>query len=252
LAASLAGQGFTGPIDILDEPRLYDPATLLDDLGTRWHIEGTYFKPYSCCRWNHAPIDALLALMSAHSLKASDISGIEVETFGRALTLGNEAAPATLEGAQYSIPFCLGLAAHGGASALLPLRQESLADREAVRLAERVRLTVVPEFDAMFPAAAPGRVRLTTNAGTVEHTILTPKGEPTNPMTWEDIDAKFQTIARERIAPHQATAIRGAIDALREGDIDPLRKALSVERSALNLLPNEVGEVSASSRTEGS
>src|SRR5262249_35610835 len=153
-------------------------ARLLAGLGTSWHIEGTYFKPYSCCRWNHAPIDALLAAMAECSIKAGDIVGLEVETFCRALTLGNEAAPSTLEGAQYSIPVCLVVAATRGASALLPLHESCLTDAAAIDLARRVRLTVVPEFDAMFPAAVPGRIRIRTISGTVETTVLAPKGEP--------------------------------------------------------------------------
>ena len=227
LAASLAQTGFTGPIDILDEPGRFDPAKLVDGLGASWHIEGTYFKPYSCCRWNHAPIDALLALMSEHHIAASDIVGIEVETFSRALTLANEVAPSTLEGAQYSIPFCLGIAATRGASALLPLRDESLADVDAIGVARQVRMTVTPEFDAKFPAAVPGRVRITTADGTFTSTVMIPKGEPANPMTWDDIDAKFQTIATGRIAPSMAADIRTAIDALRQGDLSALPSVLA-------------------------
>lgn len=227
LAAGLAGKGFTGPVDILDEPGRFDPAKLVDGLGGSWQIEGTYFKPYSCCRWNHAPIDALLALMSKHGIAASDIVAIEVETFGRALTLANEVAPSTLEGAQYSIPFCLGVAATRGASALLPLRDESLADVDAVAVARRVRMTVTTEFDAMFPAAVPGRIRVATADGTFTNTVMTPKGEPANPMTWDDIAAKFQVIATGRIAPLVAGEIRSAIEALRQGDIKALTSVLA-------------------------
>lgn len=227
LAANLAAKGFTGPIDILDEAGRFDAATLVEGLGSSWHIEGTYFKPYSCCRWNHAPIDALLAVMAEHEIAANDIVGIEVETFGRALTLANEAAPTTLEGAQYSIPFCLGVAATRGASALLPLRDESLADVDAVDVARRVRMSITPEFDAMFPAAVPGRVRVATADQTFACTVMIPKGEPANPMTWDDLDAKFQAIAKGRIAPSLAGEIRGAIEVLRHGDIAALVSVLA-------------------------
>lgn len=231
LAASLAAQGFTGPLDILDEPRLFARAPLLDGLATRWQITDTYFKPYSCCRWNHAPIDALLALMEKHGLRSEDIVSVDVETFGRALTLSNEVAPSTLEGAQYSIPFCLGVAAVRGAPALLPLREDCLADQAALDLARKVRLAVIPEYDAMFPAAVPGRVRLTTATATLEHAVLAPKGEPSNPMTWDDIDAKFHAIARDRLAPRALGRIRLAVDALLGGDIALLRSALAAPAS---------------------
>ena len=227
LAASLAAQGFTGPIDILDDSRYFAPGPLLLDLGSSWHIAGTYFKPYSCCRWNHAPVDGLIGLMAEHSIRAGDIVAIDVETFGRALTLSNEPAPSTLEGAQYSIPFCLGVAATRGASALLPLEDFVLADRAAISVARKVRLAVIPEFDAMFPAAVPSRIRVATTSRTFERTVLAPKGEPVNPMTWEDIDAKFHAIARGRLSSQATGQIRGAIGALRAGDIAPLKAAFA-------------------------
>jgi 2-methylcitrate dehydratase PrpD len=229
LAASLAAEGFTGPIDILDEPSRFDPAVLRDGLGANWHINGTYFKPYSCCRWLHAPVDALLALMAEHGLKPDDIVRIDTDTFGRTLTLSNEIAPATFEGGQYSLPFCLGVAATGSASALLPLREESLTDAAAIAVAQRVRMAVRPEFDAMFPAAVPGSVRVTTASGVFERTVLNPKGEPVNPMTWEDIETKFRAIADGRISIAAADQMLGAIEALRAGDVAPLRALLAAK-----------------------
>ena len=232
LAVNLAAAGFTGPIDILDDPGRFDPAILLDGLGVSWYINNTYFKPYSCCRWLHAPVDALLALVAEHAIKADEIIGIDVETFGRTLTLGNEVAPTTLEGAQYSLPFCLGVAATSGASALLPLRERSLSDAGALAIAQLVRMAVTPEFDAMFPAAVPGRVRVTTASKIFERTVLMPKGEPVNPMTWEDIESKFRAIACGRVDISTADGLRGAIQALRRGDITPLSSVLAARSFA--------------------
>jgi 2-methylcitrate dehydratase PrpD len=229
LAVDLAEQGFTGPIDILDSPERYNRARLLDGLGTSWLINSTYFKPYSCCRWIHAPIDALLALMDEHDIQSGAITSIDVETFGRSLTLSNEVAPATLEGAQYSLPFCLGVAATSGASALLPLSNEALADQRAIEIAGRVRMTVNPEFDLMFPAAVPGRIRITTTSQAFERTVLAPKGEPTNPMGWDDIGSKFEAIAAGRVDDRVAAGIRTAIGALRRGDVTPLQSALEAK-----------------------
>jgi 2-methylcitrate dehydratase PrpD len=229
LAVNLAQAGFTGPIDILDDPKRYDPAVLLDGLGQSWHINNTYFKPYSCCRWLHAPVDALLGLMVEHSIDTVEIVGIDTETFGRTFTLSNEIEPATLEGGQYSLPFCLGVAATRGASALLPMREEQLTDSAALQMAKRVTMTVRPEFDAMFPAAVPGAVRVTTRSGVFERTVLMPKGEPVNPMGWKDIERKFLTVAQGCVDAPVVEKILDAIHALREGDIAPLRSVLAME-----------------------
>ena len=160
--------------------------------------------------------------MAENDFGASDITAIEVETFGRTLTLGNDAVPATLEAAQYSLPFCMGVAAVRGAPALLPLTTKSLSDTHALDVSRRVTMTVAPDLDAMFPTAVPGRIRVITGGATFERSMMRPKGEPANPMTWDDLDAKFLAIADGRIGAVAMEQIRSAIQALRMGDIAPL------------------------------
>jgi 2-methylcitrate dehydratase PrpD len=226
LAIELAQSGLTGPIDLLDAHGGFDQATLVAGLGSSWHLETIYFKPYSCCRWIHAPIDALLALAAEHRFSATDIETIEVDTFGRALTLNNEIAPTSLEGAQYSIPFCLAVAALRGARALLPLEDSILADREAIALAGRVHVAVDPLFDRMFPAAAPGRVRVRTASSCFEREILSPRGDPTNPMGEAEIETKFRQVATGRMQPGGADRVADAIASLGLGDLEALRNVL--------------------------
>src|SRR5262249_39650669 len=159
----------------------------LERLGEEWLILGTYFKPYSACRWAHAAVDGLVEILHAHGIAASAIEQIEVETFGRALTLNNEIAPTSIEGAQYSIPFCLGRAGVGGTAALLPMTAAALRRSDAADLAAKVRLAVDPGLDAMFPAAVPARVKIRAGTKLFERTVLTPKGEPTNPLDDADL-----------------------------------------------------------------
>lgn len=171
----------------------------------------------------------MLALIAAHGIAPGDILGIEVATFGRTLTLGNEVAPTTLEGAQYSLPFCLGVAAVGGASALLPLQGAALADAGARELARKVRMTVDPAFDAMFSAAVPGRVQVETSHGRFEPTVLMPKGEPANPMSWAEIEAKVDAVADGRVDAAMRDHLRRAVPALRSGDVTPVRSILATK-----------------------
>ena len=111
MAVYLAESGLTGPLDILDHEAYFQAGDILEGLGEDWAIDRVYFKPYACCRWNHAALDALLALKDRHHLDGADIEAIEVHTFKRALKLTNETNPDTVEGAQYSLPFCLAVAA---------------------------------------------------------------------------------------------------------------------------------------------
>jgi 2-methylcitrate dehydratase PrpD len=222
IAVELAAAGFTGPIDFLDDESRYDRSILCADLGARWQIETVYFKPYGCCRWAHAAIDALLAVMESKQIGAGEIEAIRVETFSQALTLNNDLKPPTLEAAQYSVPFCLAVAATRGADALLPLEEKYLSHRDVLAFSPRVTLSVVPDLDQMFPRSVPARVVVETANGDHQQTILMPRGEPANPLSDSDLDAKFSTIARRRLSPEATASLRDAISALEAGDIAPL------------------------------
>ena len=213
----MAAEDFTGPVDLLDSAERYDPGVLLSGLGARWHVTGTYFKPYSCCRWLHAPIDALLMLIVEHAVLPDEIEAIEVGTFARTLTLSNEVAPASLEGALYSLPFCLGLAAVGGAEALLPIQMAALANASVQAMSRRVSFYAAVEFNGMFPASVPGRVRLVTKRGAWEKTVLSPKGEPSNPMSSQDLEAKFQFVAKTQLTSRFAEGIMEGVRSLSDG-----------------------------------
>jgi 2-methylcitrate dehydratase PrpD len=222
VAVELAAAGFTGPVDFLDDESRYDRGILCADLGERWQIETVYFKPYGCCRWAHAAIDALLDLMESKPIAAGEIKAIRLETFSQALTLNNDLKPATLEAAQYSVPFCLAVAAIHDADALLPLEEKHLRDRDVLAFAPLVTLSVAPDLDLMFPQSVPARIVVETAGGIHQRTILIPRGEPANPLSDSDIDAKFSTIARRRLPPAEATALLDAVSSLKSGDIAPL------------------------------
>lgn len=243
-AVDLAVAGYTGPVDILDDPAVYDQGALLSDLGGAWRIEGAYHKLYSCCRWAHAPIDAVLALKDDNHIPIHTIETIDVTTFSRALTLNNEPAPASLEAAQYSIPFCVALALVRGAEALLPMDEGHLGDPAVVSLARRVRLTVEPSFDALFPAAAPGRVSITFGSCAATRTVMVPKGEPANPLSSEELDAKFDFLAAPQMATAAARRLKTTLHSLHDAsDLAPLI-------GALGLLVDEAGQRLAPRRHE--
>lgn len=226
VSVELAAAGFTGPVDLLDDPARYDRSVLLADLGKRWMIETGYFKPYGACRWAHAAIDAILEIQARHGIGADAIESIHIETFSQALSLNNELAPPTLESAQYSVPFCVAAAAVHGAEALVPMEPALLKDKAVLAVSPRVTLSIAADLDPMFPARVPARVAVRSASGVHEATVLAPRGEPVNPMSDEDLAAKFFTIAARRISPAASTALLDAFAALRSGEIAPLLAAL--------------------------
>jgi 2-methylcitrate dehydratase PrpD len=55
-------------------------------------------------------------------------------------------------------------------------------------------LEAKPELTALFKKGArPAAVEVKTRRGTFQREVLYPKGDPHNPMTWEDVTQKFMT-----------------------------------------------------------
>jgi 2-methylcitrate dehydratase PrpD len=226
-AVDLAAAGFTGPTDLLDNDAIFDRTKLLEGLGEVWAIEGIYFKPYSCCRWAHAAIDAILALKAELAFSARDVTSIRIHTFGWALRLNNDCEPVTLESAQYSVPFCVALAAVRGAEPLVRLSENSLVDLEVLALAKRVELVLDPTFETLFPAAVPARVVIETPAGRFEKAVMAPLGEPTNPLDWSALECKFRTVASGHLSMEQSNSLLRSFERLALGEIRPLVATMS-------------------------
>lgn len=226
MAGELARNGFKGPLDILDHAT-FDPNVIVNGSNGGWYIQTTYFKPYSCCRWIHAPIDAVLAMRD--EVDWAQVREVEVATFGRTLSLNNQLAPTTVQAAQYSTPYCVAAAAIRGASVLQPMSDAILADAEVRALAAKVRLTVDPALDAMFPAGVPGRVTVRMKDGTSRHgEVLVPKGEATNPLTWPELLSKLKTVATGTLDDAWTAQLIGALVRLRsESDCGPLLASLA-------------------------
>ncbi len=222
VALGLAEAGCTGPRNMLDCPDLYALDDELAALGTAEHISRTYFKLYSCCRHAHAPIDALCALIERHGLEPRELDAVEVDTFSGALRLSNLTHPSNLVDAQYSIPYCMALAALAGRSALLPLAPAALFRDDVSALAGKVRLSLDPALDAWFPAQTLARVTVTSGGRRYTSDVTAPRGEATDPLSWAELEEKFATATRGiATAGEQARILDGA-RAARAGDLSAL------------------------------
>ncbi len=226
-AADLAAQGFTGCRDALDINERFEPGRATADLGGGFQIMNTYFKRYSACRWIHGAVEALLQIMAEHGLAAEHIDSIHVETFRQAADLDNLADPPSPESAQYSLPYCLGIAATKGDNALLPMAADDLHNPATVAFANKVTVTCHDALAADFPLTLPARVIVGSQSEIFEARVDLPWGEPGGPTRRADLVAKFQALAAQRMCEHRATAIIAAVENLKNGPLDPLLDVLS-------------------------
>lgn len=232
-ALQLALAGFTGPMAVLDDARLFNAPAALHGLRSTPLIEGTYFKPFGCCRHIHAPLQALLQLQAQHSFDASDVDGIEVYTYQATFSLSNRPRPDSLVEAQYSVPYCMALCLLHGADALVPLRAAHLADAQVGRLAQRTVVRHDATIEPLFPARSPARVAVALADGSrLESPLTDPRGDPDRPLSTAELERKLRVATRATLPPARQQALIDAVARLHAGDVRPLLAALKARAGA--------------------
>ncbi len=224
-AVDLAAQGFIGPLDIWDHPGHYRRQAITDGFGEEWAIFRTYFKPYACCRWLHAALDAWQGLVG-QGLSPGEVDRVDVFTFNRAINLNNHPDPATLEQAQFSLPFCLAAVALEGPQALLPMSIDLLGRPHLAAFARKVRLHHDPALEAEFPALAGARLEVETTMGAFCKEVRHPRGDPANPLSAGELTAKFHSLAGTLSQRVKAEAVVAAVLEMKNTGIQGLFAAL--------------------------
>ncbi len=214
-AALLARQGFVGPRDVMDYSGRWDTEDLVCNLGdpASYAILSGYFKPYAVCRWAHAPIDATIALAQQEGLRPHEIDRIVVETFYEGTRL-LDYAPETIVAAQFSIPFALALALRYRQVGLAQMSEANLHDPDLLRLAGTVEVMVDPELDRLYPAKTAARVTLHTRRGRFQASVDYPLGSPENPLSENDLAAKYRSLTVDALGEVTSRRLQEAILAL--------------------------------------
>ena len=209
-AAMLAAQGFTGPSRILEgrdgflfsHSREPIPEVLTNGLGDSFEILQTAVKPHACCRYMQGPIDAILALVKQQDLQPDGIRKIEVAVLEAGWNIVAEPRaqkyhPENIVDAQFSMPFGVAVAVLDRAAGLDQFTMEKIQSREVRDLMGRVVLTKDQRLEEHFPREWPAHVSIELADGRrFEESVRYPKGDPQNPLTWEELTAKFVALAQ--------------------------------------------------------
>ncbi len=216
-AALLAQQNFVGPADFLDYSERWDTSVLVAGLGDldEAAILRTYFKPYAVCRWSHAAVDAVLELKHRHQLRIDEIEAIDVETFWEVTRLAN-AEPSNTIAAQFSIQFALAVALLYDRIGPAEVSDAHIHDPAILSLARKIRVAVDNTLDRQFPAKTMARVTIQTRRGNLRTTVEYPRGNPENPLSHTELEAKFQLLTRDLISEERNQQLRAVILGLPE------------------------------------
>lgn len=214
-AAYLARGGFTGAPALTAESA--DIADLWGDLGQTWRVMEQYWKPYPVCRWAQPPVQAVLSLIRAHSLRSTDVARIEIVTFHESLRLATR-TPTTTEEAQYSTAFPAAVAAVRGHIGAADITEAAFANPEIRRLAEGMVVRESQDYNAAFPARRLAHAVLVLHDGTrLQSPTTEARGDPDAMVPQSEMRAKFHACADPTLGTARAALMRAEAEALAPG-----------------------------------
>ncbi len=214
LAAYLARDGFSAARRILEGPQgmgagmseAPDPEKLTDRLGDRWAVCETSIKFHACCRHTHPAADALAKIVREQRIGPDQIESIRVRVYQAAAdVLGPVTEPRTVHQSKFSMGFVLALIAARGRAGVNEFNDAALRDPMLADLRRRVEMIVDPEIDRAYPERWSSVVEVVTKEGEqLVARIDVPKGDPENPLSRDELEAKAMGLAAYRKAATRA------------------------------------------------
>src|SRR6266542_1125413 len=204
-AAQLAKAGMTGPTAAFEGRHgLCEQVTgsfeigALGGRGRPFAIERTNFKFFAAEYHAQAPLAMALALRS--KMRTEEIEAIEMQIYAMAYSeIGSEPAkwdPRTRETADHSLPYMLAVALRDGRITPASFEPQRYLDASLRPLMNRIRVAESPEFTRRFPQELVSEIEVITRSGQrLTERAEYPKGHVRNPMTDDDLDAKFRDLS---------------------------------------------------------
>jgi 2-methylcitrate dehydratase PrpD len=185
----------------------YAPELLVGGLGERFHLLGVYFKPYPCCRWNHAALDALGIVLARRGWTGAEVAEVRVGVAREVAEDLDDHAPHNLVDAQFSLPYTVAMVLLGEAPGPAWHRPELPASAPVQAAMAKVRVEVDPGLDALFNehAIVGAEVQVLGADGSRDQArVETPYGDEGNPMRDRDHTVKFRRLAEDILPDRDA------------------------------------------------
>jgi len=230
VAALLARAGTTGPAQVFEgrfglfashvqDPNAHRDFSRIDDrLGTHWESRSSSFKPFPAAHVIHPYIDAILRLRRKHAIRPVDVARIECPVTAFIVGIvceptGEKFAPASDSHGRVSLQYSLAEALYFGALGKNAYARESLANPDILALARKVHYHVDPTYPG--PGRFKGAVRIVLKDGrSFEEIEEYNRGSAENPMTYEELRAKFDENAGGLLAEAARSRLADEINRL--------------------------------------
>jgi 2-methylcitrate dehydratase PrpD len=232
-AATFAREGVTGPPTVF-EGRFgffqayldgrYDASALVDDLGSRWELLRTVYKPYPTNHFTHPGIDCALALRpeipNLDAIKRIDLGVAAPVMRTIAEPREEKIHPKSGYHAKFSGPYTIAAALTGGGGLGLYLDDFGPEWDSPLRLALAAMVEVHADERAteIFPCAFAAHLRITFKDGTaIEKRVDSSRGSESAPLTRDEVLTKFRLNA-SRALPESVVQELLALSSLATSD----------------------------------
>jgi 2-methylcitrate dehydratase PrpD len=235
-AALLTQEGLTGPATVLEGSRGFFRATSdvtdedagLRDLGARYALHATTFRPYFGCTSTIAASGATAQIM--HGMDAATIAELEaVNVCCHPVVFedNHEIDPRTLLAARLSLPFNVALVLAHGDVLVGDLEERDLWDarvRGLIPLVHMISDSQIPRFGCSIEARF--------KQGRVEKVAMPSwRGDSDDPLPWDEVVTKFQRLVSSvitRTDQERISELVSKVDQVRVDDLaETLRRAVA-------------------------
>jgi 2-methylcitrate dehydratase PrpD len=224
LACTLVKAGFTGERDGLSSvfgsvvSDSFDIVQMTEELGVRWEVSRNYFKLHSCCRYNHAALDALQMISKEHPeiYNLQNIKRVDIATYSLAAEL-NDQSPANTLAAKFSLPFAIATTLAHGSSEYGSFTWEAVRTFSIQEFSKRVFVAEDLTMSAQLPNRRPARITITmTDGRRLEAATETNRGDWRDPYSQQELRVKYDNLTGRLWNIEGSNAVYCAIMALSE------------------------------------
>lgn len=216
-SVQLAASGYKGPSAVFDFPHDMlssfvpspERSLLVEELGSRFEIEHTGFKYYSCCVFIHSTLDSVLFLSRKNGFSPSDVELISVSLPQAIAYLVDGNAVTT-----HNLQYCTAVALYDGQVGREQTAIGRSKDTSVIELSRRVSLRGSTELDNYYPGHWPTTVEVRLRDGRIfREERLNPQGAP---GMWqiEDLRAKFKRVTEPELSAGVIERILEAVENL--------------------------------------
>lgn len=223
MAALMAQKGYTGTEAVFEGKEglmdvfgpAWDQDKLIGNLGNQFKILQCSMKAFPTEALTHTHLTATLKVVRDNNISYDQIEKVTITTIARACDIlfdPHKYRPESRETADHSLPYCVAAALVDHQVTTQSFSEEKLKDERIWQVIDKIKGEASQEFEKMFPAKQPSKVVIKTQDGREYSEYLEyPKGDPREPMSTDDLTAKFNALSTELLSDNRQKEIQEVI-----------------------------------------